>query len=411
MNEYVGYGRRDFLTLCGLATGGLFLGRRPLIVQAELAAFVEDKMKRSHIPGLAAAIIEDREVVWSGEFGWADIDRKIKMSIDSLQNIGSISKTFVGTAVMQLREKGFLRLEDDVGKYLDFQVRNPDYPDSPITLVQLLTHASSIADGSAYARGYGCGDPSVSLGDWIRGYFEPGGTFYEPTENFHPWAPGERYEYNNVAFGLLAYLVEVISSTPFHDYCRSRIFEPLGMNDTAWYLRDIDMSRHAIPYSYVSDGEIRGPAWGGSQQGVVGGGGAQPVANGYAANCLYNHPNFPDGFLRTSVRQLADYQIAYLSGGSVGGREIVSERSIQEMLTPRLTTTRRGQRRGQGLVWWSQYLSSGELVWRHTGGDPGINTLFDFQPSTGRGVIVFANTWGAGLGEVGERLFEEMGQL
>jgi hypothetical protein len=63
------------------------------------------------------------------------------------------------------------------------------------------------------------------------------------------------------------------------------------------------------------------------------------------------------------------------------------------------------------LVWWSQDLSSGECVWRHTGGDPGINTLFDFQPSTGRGVIVFANTWGAGLGEVGERLFEEMGQL
>ena len=62
----------------------------------------------------------------------------------------------------------------------------------------------------------------------------------------------------------------------------------------------------------------------------------------------------------------------------------------------------------RGLVWRSHELSNGERAWRHTGGDPGINTLFDFHPPSGRGVIVFANTWGAGLGEVGERLFEEL---
>jgi len=59
----------------------------------------------------------------------------------------------------------------------------------------------------------------------------------------------------------------------------------------------------------------------------------------------------------------------------------------------------------------SHTISNGELVWEHGGADPGINTLLQFQPSSGRGVIVFANTYGAGLAEVGERLFEEMQRL
>jgi len=402
--------RRDFLVSCGLSAGGLLVGCQSQESQPNLDEFIQTKMQRSHIPGLAAAVITGGEVVWSNGYGWADIDRRVEMTPDTLQNIGSISKTFVGTAVMQLKEMGALRLDDEVNRYLDFSVRNPNHPDSPITFIELMTHRSSIADGSAYARGYVCGDSPISLEEWIRGYFVPDGEFFAAAENFHPWAPGEQFEYNNVAFGLLAYLVEVISETSFDEYCRSQLFEPLGMTDTSWYLRDIDTTRHAIPYSYVSDSELRGPAWGGSAQGVVGGNEVPPVSNGYAANCLYNHPNFPDGFLRTSVHQLARYQMAYLSGGSLGGREILSEVSIREMLTPQMTIPGNGGR-GQGLVWRSQELSNGERVWGHTGGDPGINTLLHFDPLSGRGVIVFANTWGAELAEVCERLFEEVERL
>jgi len=134
-----------------------------------------------------------------------------------------------------------------------------------------------------------------------------------------------------------------------------------------------------------------------------------PVYNGYAANCLYNHPNFPDGFLRTSVHQLARYQIAYLSSGSIDDQRILSEASIREMLTPQMTAPESDNgENGRGLVWRSRELSNGERVWRHTGGDPGINTRFEFHPPSGRGVIVFANTWGAELAEVSDRLFDEM---
>lgn len=89
----------------------------------DLDAFIRAKMERDHIPGLIATILKDRQTVWSKGFGWADIQRKVEMSHDTVQNIGSISKTFVGTAVMQLRERGLLKVEDDVNQYLDFSVR------------------------------------------------------------------------------------------------------------------------------------------------------------------------------------------------------------------------------------------------------------------------------------------------
>jgi CubicO group peptidase (beta-lactamase class C family) len=307
---------------------------------------------------------------------------------------------------MQLKENGDLALEDDVNRFIDFPLRNPNYPDRSITILDLLTHKSSIADGSAYSRGYACGDPTVALNQWIRGYFESDGAYFDASENFHAWAPGERSEYNNLTFGLLAYLVEVISGLQFEQYCRTRIFEQIGMADTSWYLSGIDTSRHAVPYSYVTNGEIRGPDWGGTAQGVLGAEDGAVVPDGYAANCLYNHPNFSDGFLRTSVHQLAKYQLAYLNGGALDGKRILSESSVQEMLSP-LFPDPDYPGYEQGLVWWRRELPSRDFVWEHSGSDPCINTILCFDPSSGHGVILFANTWGAELREASDVLLQE----
>ena len=61
---------------------------------------------------------------------------------------------------------------------------------------------------------------------------------YDAEENFHKWEPAGTWEYNNVAYGLLAYLVQVISGVAFAEYCRAKIFEPLEMKQTSWYLAD-----------------------------------------------------------------------------------------------------------------------------------------------------------------------------
>ncbi|MFQ5791117.1 MAG: serine hydrolase domain-containing protein [Acidobacteriota bacterium] len=399
--------RREFLKV-GVAVSSLLVACRESPSHTdgeddELDAFMKERMKTLHIPGLAACIVKDKEIVWSKSYGWANIEQQIPMSLDTLQNIASISKTFTATALMQLWEKGELGLDDDINAYLPFEVRNPAHPSKKITFKHLLTHTSSIDDGSSYSRAYACGDPTISLQIWLREYFAEGGAYYNREENFHDWMPGEQYAYNNVAFGLLGYLVEAISGTPFAEYCRANIFLPLGLEETSWFLADIDPSKHAVPYTYVSDGHARGPSWGGLELGSIqegGPSGGRIEKDGYTPNCLYNHPNFPDGFLRTSVNQLTRYMLAYLNGGSYQGKRVLEESSIRNMLTVHFGES-------GGLCWFARRLGDGELFWGHGGSDPGVNTRIDFRSADGLGAIVFTNTNGAEPQKLNERLIQE----
>lgn len=373
--------------------------------QGDINAFIEVKMLRDHIPGVAACIIKGEDVVWSNAYGWANIDQKIAMSTDSLQNIASISKTFTTTAVMQLYEAGLLEIDEDLNSILPFAVRNPKRPGDDITIRQLLTHSSFIRDGLAYARHYACGDPRFSLSVWLREYLTPDGAFYNAEENFQDWAPGSRFVYTNVSFGILAYIVELKSGISFPEYCRRNIFARLGMNSTSWMLADTDLSRHVVPYTWVEDNTARGPRWGGIPLGVIREGGPTldgDLEDGYQANCVYNHPNYPDGFLRTSVNQLSVYARAYLNGGEFAGTRILREATINAMLSKQNVPGNRTQ----GLTWYADGELGGEPKWGHGGSDPGSNTDMRLLPEQGVGAIVFANTNGVVPTEISSALLE-----
>ena len=210
---------------------------------------------------------------------------------------------------------------------------------------------------------------------------------------------------NNVAFGLLGHLVERISGESFADYCKTHVFQPLEMNETSWYLADIDVARHVVPYTFVEGGNVRSPTWGGRPLGVIleDRGPTVPQGNGHHASCPYNHPNFPDGFLRTSVRQLSWFARAYLNGGTLDGRRILEERTIEEMLH----TQRVEDSPIQGLTWYASARIRGREVWGHSGGDPGINTDILLVPEERIAAIVFINTWGGNPTQITRHLLEE----
>ena len=402
--------RRTFVSAAVGLAGGVRLSRFANAWDTshslpEIDTFIRDRMDTYNIAGVSACLVKNDRMVWSNTYGFADLERELPMSLDWVQNICSISKTFTTTALMQLWEQGRFQLDDDVSSYMSFPVRNPAHPDIPITFRRLLTHRSSIRDGEWYGRMYLCGDPAVTLADWIEGYLQPGGRFYDVQENFQSWAPGDRWDYNNVAFGLLAYLVEQMSGENFADYCRTHIFEPLEMNHTSWYLAEVDVSRHVVPYTYVEDGEVRSPTWGGHPLGVIleGSGSTVPQGDGHHPSCAYNHPNFPDGFLRTSVRQLSWFARAYLNGGELDGRRILEESTIRQMLEPQ---TVEGSRT-QGLTWYAQAPVRGREVWGHGGSDPGINTDIRLVPDQRIAAIAFINTWGGNPSQITQRLLEE----
>jgi CubicO group peptidase (beta-lactamase class C family) len=408
----LGISRRRFLKSAAATAGSLacscpafpFIEERALRPTADLDDFITSQMEKNHLAGLGACIIKGGEIIWSNGYGWADFEKKVPYDPENtVQNIGSVSKTFTATAVMQLWEKGKFKLDDDINAYLPIKVINPSYPDIAITFRQLLTHRSSIMDGPAYGKSYACGDPTISLEKWIRGYFTPGGEFYDGEKNFHEWRPGQEGRlpsnprpYSNVAFGLLGYLVERIAGIPFSDYCRTHIFKPLGMTSTSWYLKDLDTSRHAIPYTYLPPGKPRQ---------VLSEGGWTAKSReegGYFASCLYSFPNYPDGLIRTSVSQLAQFLIAYIQKGTCKGDRLLKPSTVETMLSR--------DHFGKGLCWFERPQDNGDSMWGHGGGDPGIATTMQFLIRSGVGVIVFTNT-GMGVDAIRNRLLQQAAVL
>jgi CubicO group peptidase (beta-lactamase class C family) len=369
--------------------------------------FIEAERRALRIPGLAACIVKSGRVIWSKGYGWANIAKRVPMDPDlTVQNIGSISKTVVATAVMQLWEKGRFQLDDDVNERLPFAVRSPSHPETPITYRLLLTHRSGIADSFAYRSSYACGDPSLPLEAWLKAYFTPVGRYYEKAANFHPWKPGEKHDYSNVGFGLLGYLVERVSGESLPHYTRKNIFEPLGMKRTGWLLSEIDVAAHAVPYGPAADRDPPDEELETYRRfGLLAGEAERDPASGdHRPLCLYGFPNYPDGSLRTGVNELARFLLAYVNDGAYGGARVLAADTVRLMLTPQAATSPQ-----QGLCWATE-LRDGRRHWGHNGGDPGIRTTMSFRPSDGVGAIVFVNRAGANLSKINGRLFQEATQ-
>ena len=366
--------------------------------RGDLERFLTATMASEHVPGLAVAVVKDGALAWTKGFGYADVEAGVAMTADTVLNVASISKTFTNAAVLQLWEEGRIALDDDVSRHLPFRLVHPRHPETAITFRQLLTHTAAIADGTAYDESYACGDPAVSLGDWIAGYLVAGGRYYDATESFHDWEPGTHYEYSNVGFGLLGYLVEHISGEPFADFTRRRIFEPLGMAETSWYLAEIAPERHAVSYVYKPAGaRLETPLF--RRFGMT------VEDDGFAALCGYSFYNYPDGLVRTSVTQLARFLLAHMGDGSYDGGRILRPETVAAIWKEEATRQRLGVEGIQGLTWSGRQDPSLGLLWGHSGGDPGVATHMYFRPETGVGVIVFANT-GVALGPVSRRIFE-----
>lgn len=101
-------------------------------------------MKIAGFPSLATCIIKDNQIVWSKGYGYYDISNQKPATVDTVYILASITKTIVGTAIMQLYEKELFDLDDDVNVFLPFDLRNPNFLEDPITFRMLLSHTSSL---------------------------------------------------------------------------------------------------------------------------------------------------------------------------------------------------------------------------------------------------------------------------
>ena len=389
------------LGLSACATSGAGdLPNQPGALRDSTAAMLDQRfaalIDRHRVPGLAAAIIVDGHLAWARGYGLADIENGRPMTADTIQNVGSVTKTVTTTLALQDVEAHRLDLDSDINGYLRFSIRNPKHPTVPITLRQLLTHRSSIRDGIAYLESYRCGDQVTSLEDWLQTYFGASMT----SDHFHDWAPGtlnppsNPLAYSNVAFGLVGLLSERVGGQPYDKLCRERIFGPLGMTSTAFRLDTLDRAREAAPYLTLAN-DFKSDDLSEAERALARYPEAVPKAGGHHAYCSYSFATPPDGLMRTSVRDLAQFMMAWIGNGSraLPGSEaarVLSAETVAMALAPVHYERPLGWHEVRKHFGSEDPIPGSPLI-GHNGSDPGIGSVALLRPADRSGFVMIFN--------------------
>ena len=342
-------------------------------LDTDLDRRVAEIASREWLPGFAVAVFTKEAVLFQKGYGWADIEKRVPYSPQSLQNVGSISKTFIGISLMQLVEQNRIRLDDDVSRYLPFKLVNPHFPNDVITIRQLATHMATLTDTNEYwandyilspfqpaPRGLARVDmlraknKQMPMDQFISNILAPGGVWYRKG-NFLKKRPGTTFQYSNLGAAVAAYVVERVTGDSFPEYTERNIFKPIGMSHSGWWSFDkADPDRYAT--GYISGRKI--------------------VPR-------YSAVTYGDGGLITSVEDLSRYLMEMMKGYR-GESRLLRQESFREMMAP---------------SWWKPGTGGYNIFWAlrsdgsvgHTGADPGTNTSMFFNPARNIGAIAFTN--------------------
>jgi len=344
-------------------------GRSTSLSNRVFDSLIELCMKVGRIYSLSTCIIKNDEIVWSKGYGLYDKEQQKHASAETIYIIASISKTITATAVLQQVDQARIDLDEDVNGYLDFDLRNPYFPDVPITYRMLLNHTSSlnIEPTSFYQVQYD--EDSSPLTSWLKDYFYDDGVMNKSKwNNSHP---GKEFGYSNLGFTILGYLVEKITNQSFHQYCKEQIFIPLNMTNTSFLLSEINMEQHAHPYilAYVK---------------------RSGYPNMYLPLPHYSICFYPAGGLRTSVLDLSHFVIAHMNGGLYNGVRILNESTVEEMHNISVPIPI-GRNWYYGLGWSICQNSQGKrLLEGHSGDLYGYVTQMQIKPEGNTAIICFS---------------------
>ena len=311
-----------------------------------LETAIERERVDAGIPGLSVAVVDDQSVIWARGFGHANLARTRLIDADTVHRVGSVSKLFTHVAVMQLVEEGKLDLDASVTTYL------PDFkPDNrfgkPLTLRQLMAHHSGLVR-----------EPPVG------NYFDPDQPSLEKTVaslNRVPlvYEPETKTKYSNAAIAVVGRVVESVDGRPFARAIRERVLTPLGMTASDFEATPSVKQKlsEALMWTYHGR-EFPAPTF------ELGAG---------PAGCLYS-----------SATDLARFTGALFAGG----KPILKEASLQQMLKPQFAKA--GAREGFGLGFMLGDLDGRRRV-GHGGAIYGFSTEMALLPDEKLGVIVIAN--------------------
>jgi len=343
--------------LLALAAPSLFAQGLPRAARPEEVGLSSERLQRltdafqgyvkdGKLAGAVVLVARRGKVVYSGAFGQRDIETHAPMNEDAIFRIASQTKALVSVGALRLQEEGKLLITDPVGKYIpEFQktkvaVLRPggyDVVDAkrPITIRDLLTHTSGVSYGDGPAKDLW--EKAGITGWYFADRDEPvAATVTRMAALPFDAQPGEKFVYG-YSTDILGVVVERASGQPLEEYLRTRLFEPLKMRDTHFYLPPAKADRFATVYSATSDGKLeRAPTPGtmvsqgayveGPRKSFSGGAGVLSTAGDYAR------------FLQMM-----------LSGGELDGARILSRKTVELMTVDHLGTVEFQPGQGFGL--------------------------------------------------------------
>ena len=305
------------------------------MLDRELSAVAADS--RQPLASLSVLAIRDGKVVYQRQFGLKRIDESApgsnrRADADTMYRVASISKLITTLGVMRLVEDGVLVLDRDVSDYLGYRLRNPHFPDSPITMRMLLTHRASITDEAGY---YWEDRLNVNL----RDVFTPGGAHYGKGEMWSKKAgPGEYFQYGNLNWGVIGTVMERASGERFDRLMKRVLFDPLGIRGgfNPAEMSAADVANIATLYRKRVEFDGR-EVWKPDGPWI-----AQVDDYSQAAPVPRAGPNYvvgtngtlfgPQGACRLSAADLGKVMLMLMNEGVHEGRRVLSAASVREML-------------------------------------------------------------------------------
>ncbi|MCB2210098.1 beta-lactamase family protein [bacterium] len=314
---------------------------------------IPDLMDRFGVPGLSLAFIRDGKLVWSNAYGYADLEEKREMSVDSICRAESISKSVTAWGVMRLVEQGLIDLDVPVQQYINnWQIPDTVFDENAITVRKLLSNTAGMPQGT------------------IGEEYNPGSIIPSLEENLREEArliqnPGQGFLYSNPGYNLLELLVEETTGDDFSAYMDNEVLDPLGMAEAS-YDWNISIS-NSLPMGYDLDGNPVSP---------------------------YIYPASASGGLFATVEDIARFVIANINYTSESTPKALKSNSIETMHSAHVSIP--GMfgfvADSYGFGFFLETLENEQTAIWHGGQGHGWMTHFHAIPSTGDGIVILTNS-------------------
>ncbi|PGL70083.1 serine hydrolase domain-containing protein [Bacillus sp. AFS055030] len=289
---------------------------------------IELIMAKFNIVGCQAAAVLKDKLIWSDAYGFRNLETRDLVTENTMFRIASISKLFTATAIMQLVERKLIDLNQDISHYLGFKVRNPNFPNSFITLRQILTHTSSLnsddASNSVYAKFIKDGHSNFTI--QLKDLLNENGNYFTK-EIWGNWKPGTDWMYSNIGAIICGAIIERVTSLRFDQYIKQNLFEPLEMKNVAFSYSNINKSHElANLYEKNKDTNIYNVSIDDVRQ------------SGYSKThwdqyIIGNHGGLfePQGGLRTTAVELSKFLRAHMLNGRLNGQQMLEQKTSKLM--------------------------------------------------------------------------------